>query len=229
MNNLANQKPTCLGFIMDGNRRFAKEGGLDPLSGHVLGKDKLVEVIRWTREVDIPHLVVYAFSTENWQRSEAEVSSLLNLFLSGIDELKTSTESDFAVRFIGRRQDFSSELQVKMKELEETSAKNEVKVTVWIALSYGGRAEIVEAVNMAVKVGSEVTEESFSRLLWTADMPDPDLVVRTGGEERLSNFLPWQSVYSELHFTKTYWPAFTKEEFMSILEAYAARERRKGK
>jgi undecaprenyl diphosphate synthase len=229
MNNQANQKPTCLGFIMDGNRRFAKEGGLDPLSGHVSGKDKLIEVIRWTREVEIPHLVVYAFSTENWQRSEAEVSSLLNLFLSGIDELKTSTESDFAVRFIGRRQDFSSELQVKMKELEETSAKNEVKVTVWIALSYGGRAEIVEAVNTAVKIGSEVTEESFSRLLWTADMPDPDLVVRTGGEERLSNFLPWQSVYSELHFTKTYWPAFTKEEFMSILEAYAARERRKGK
>jgi undecaprenyl diphosphate synthase len=214
---------------MDGNRRYAREQGIDPLLGHVAGKDKLIEVIKWTKEAGITHLVVYAFSTENWQRSETEVSSLMSLFSVVIDELSSHPEKNFAVRFIGRRADFSHDLQNKMHELESNSQKNDVKVTVWIALSYGGRAEIVEAVNQAVKEGVSVTEESFSKMLWTAEMPDPDLIVRTGGEERLSNFLPWQSVYSELYFTKTYWPAFTKEEFAGILETYAARERRKGK
>lgn len=221
--------PNCLGFIMDGNRRFAREQGLETIAGHVAGKDKLIEVMRWSKEAGVRHLVVYAFSTENWQRSEAEVAGLLGLFSQGIKELETESERDFAVRFIGRRKDFSSELQAEMQHLENDTVLGDDKLTLWIALSYGGRAEIVEAVNLAVRGGEVVTEESFAKLLWSADMPDPDLIVRTGGEVRLSNFLPWQSVYSELHFTPTYWPAFTKEEFNSILETYAARERRKGK
>ncbi len=229
MNEVENKVPHCLGFIMDGNRRFAGEQGLETTAGHVAGKDKLIEVMRWSKEVGVKHLVVYAFSTENWQRSEAEVVGLLGLFSQSIKELEAESERDFAVRFIGRRKDFSSELQAEMQHLENDTAVGDKKLTLWIALSYGGRAEIVEAVNLAVKGGEVVTEESFAKLLWADDMPDPDLIVRTGGEVRLSNFLPWQSVYSELHFTPTYWPAFTKEEFNSILETYAARERRKGK
>lgn len=225
---IAKVLPTCLGFIMDGNRRFAREQGLEVALGHLAGKDKLMEVIRWTAEAGVPHLVVYAFSTENWRRSETEVSALLSLFSVVIAELEAREEKDFAVRFIGRRSDFTPELQADMVRLENTQPK-ELKVTVWIALSYGGRAEIVEAANRAIALGQAVTEESFAKLLWTDGMPDPDLLVRTGGEERLSNFLPWQSVYSELIFTKTYWPAFTKEEFTGILETYAARERRRGK
>lgn len=229
MNEVENKVPNCLGFIMDGNRRYAKEQGLDPILGHVAGKDKLIEVIKWTGEAKISHLVVYAFSTENWQRSEAEVEALMQLFSLVIEEFKSHPEKGFKVRFIGRKKDFSADLQTAMSSLEEDKGREGAALTLWIALSYGGRAEIVEAVNQAVRSGEEVTEESFAKLLWAADMPDPDLIVRTGGEVRLSNFLPWQSVYSELHFTPTYWPAFTKEEFNSILEIYAARERRKGK
>lgn len=229
MNEVENKVPYCLGFIMDGNRRFAREQGLETIAGHVAGKDKLIEVMRWSKKAGVKHLVVYAFSTENWQRSEAEVAGLLGLFSQGIKELKVESKKEFAVRFIGRQKDFSSELQAEMQHLENDTALGDDKLTLWIALSYGGRAEIVEAVNLAVKGGEVVTEESFAKLLWSADMPDPDLIVRTGGEVRLSNFLPWQSVYSELHFTPTNWPAFTKEEFNSILETYAARERRKGK
>ena len=220
--------PTCLGIIMDGNRRFAREQGLEAAAGHLAGKDKLMEVIRWTADADISHLVVYAFSTENWRRSEEEVKALLALFSLVIAEFEARKEKDFAVRFIGRRNDFSLELQADMARLE-TIPPDEHKITVWIALSYGGRAEIVEATNRAIELGEKIDEESFAKLLWTEGMPDPDLIVRTGGEERLSNFLPWQSVYSELIFTPTYWPAFTKEEFTSILETYAARERRRGK
>ncbi len=229
MNDHTKMVPKCLGFIMDGNRRFAKEQGLDPLIGHVAGKDKLIEVMGWSKEVGVKHLVVYAFSTENWQRSEAEVSSLMGLFGQGIKDLEAKAERDFAVRFIGRREDFSAELQAEMEHLEESTALGEPAYTLWIALSYGGRAEIVAAANAAIAKGEVVTEETFAKLLWSSGMPDPDLIVRTGGEVRLSNFLPWQSVYSELYFTPTYWPAFTKDEFMSILETYATRDRRKGK
>jgi undecaprenyl diphosphate synthase len=229
MTEIVEVKPSCVGFIMDGNRRFAREHGLEVASGHLAGKNKLMEVIRWTAEADIPHLVVYAFSTENWQRSETEVAALISLFSVVIAELEAREEKDFAVRFVGRRKDFTPELQADMARLESTKAGEDVKITVWIALSYGGRAEIVEAANQAIGLGQIVTEESFAELLWTKGMPDPDLIIRTGGEERLSNFLPWQSVYSELFFTKTYWPAFTKEEFTGILETYAARERRRGK
>jgi undecaprenyl diphosphate synthase len=229
MNEQLKAVPTCLGFIMDGNRRYAREQGLDAVAGHIAGKDKLIEVMRWSKEVGVKHLVVYAFSTENWQRSEAEVAGLMVLFSQVIKELEAEAERDFAVRFIGRREDFSAELQAEMKHLEESTAGDSTDLKLWIALSYGGRAEIVNAANLAITKGEPVTEESFAKLFWSADMPDPDLIVRTGGEVRLSNFLPWQSVYSELYFTPTYWPAFTKDEFMSILETYATRERRKGK
>ncbi len=225
----------CLGFIMDGNRRWAREQGKETLEGHSKGLDVFLESAKFVRDKGIAHGVYYAFSTENWKRSEKEVAYLMELFKGLIkrtyDELiKEDDENPVRVRFVGQRSDFSDDLQKEMADLE---AKNEehkdAKTTIWIALSYGGRAEILEAVNKAVGYGSAVTEESFKNLLWTADLPDPDMIVRTSGEERLSNFLTWSSVYSELYFIEKDWPALTTEDFEDILEEYATRERRHGK
>ncbi len=221
--------PSCVGFIMDGNRRWAKEHGKEAIEGHIAGKDKFLEVTQWVIENKIPHAVVYAFSTENWQRQQTEVEGLLSLFLGTVEEFQgQDSKENIQIKIIGRREDFSPEFQQKLKHLEEKPHKKP-KTALWVALSYGGRSEIVEAVNKAIAKGERVTEESFSKLLYTAEMPDPDLIIRTGGESRLSNFLPWQSTYSELFFTKTLWPAFTKDEFQRILNDYAARERRIGK
>lgn len=224
-----NNIPRCVGIIMDGNRRWAKERELPTLEGHTKGYEVLKDVISWSYDMKISHLVCYAFSTENWQRSEAEVSYLMELFRMGVSELKEeSKDKKVNFRFIGQRDRFESGLQEEMGRIEQ-EAFSDPELTVWLAISYGGRAEIVTAVNAAIKDGNEVTENSFAKLLWTADMPDPDLVIRTSGEERLSNFLPWQSVYSELFFTDTFWPDFSKEEFQGIVEAYGNRKRRKGK
>lgn len=215
--------PECVGFIMDGNRRFAKEKGEETLLGHLAGKEKFSEVVDWLVEVNIPHAVFYAFSTENWQRSPKEVEYLLEILMSDFVNNKAR------LRVIGDVSRFSKLIQEKLKAHEIETASQGNKNTIWVALSYGGRAEIVEAVNLAIKNGAPVSEESFAKLLSTNEMPDPDLIIRTGGEHRLSNFLPWQSVYSELFFTDTYWPAFTKAEFQRILSEYAKRERRLGR
>lgn len=229
MNLEATKMPQCVGFIMDGNRRWAKAQGLEVATGHAAGKETLTQVTQWLQEAGIPHAVFYAFSTENWKRNEAEVAALMQLFLSVLKNLKSEVENKkIAVRIIGRRNDFSEEILTAITELEATHQVEQPVLTLWIALSYGGRAEIVAAVNEAVQRGESVDEKSFSALLWTAGMPDPDIIIRTGGEQRLSNFLPWQGVYSELFFTDTYWPAFTKDEFSRILSAYGERERRVG-
>ncbi len=220
--------PTCLGFIMDGNRRWAKEQGLPTLEGHRKGLEVFQEVVRFVRDAGISHAVFYAFSTENWKRTEEEVRYLMGLFSKLLDQMtERLVEDGVKIRFIGRREDFSVAVQQQMGELEEKSSRFS-GTTIWIALSYGGRAEIVHAVNAAVTNGDLVTEESFSKLLWTADMPDPDMIVRTSGEERLSNFLPWQSAYSEFYFLEKHWPALTKSDFEAILAEYAKRERRHG-
>lgn len=222
--------PQCVGFIMDGNRRFAKQEGIDTLMGHVAGKEKLFEVVKWIQEAGIPHAVFYAFSTENWQRSQNEVDALMGLFISTTSELRAQPSGQgVRIKILGRKTDFAPALQAEMEKLEQESAEGEFETTIWVALSYGGRAEIVAAVNEAIKNNRPVTEESFPQLMWSAGMPNPDIIIRTGGDKRLSNFLPWQSVYSELFFSDTYWPAFTKEEFTRILSDYAIRERRNGK
>lgn len=220
-----NKMPQCVGFIMDGNRRYARERGEETLSGHRLGAEVFKEVCRFVQEFNIPHAVFYAFSTENWQRSSEEVAYLLELFLELLGDL--SAVEDLRVRIIGRKSDFSAAIQEHIVTLEEKTTHN-TGSTIWIALSYGGRAEIIAAVKEVMAAGGEVSEDNFQDYFWSKDMPDPDLIIRTGGEQRLSNFLPWQSVYSELFFTDTYWPAFTKEEFTSILEEYATRQRRHG-
>lgn len=215
---------------MDGNRRWAREKNLSTLEGHKEGLKVLKETIRNAKEFGIKNLVFYAFSTENWNRTEKEVSYLLNLLEEAFENLKEVHENKFKVRFIGNRTRFSKKLLSLMEKLEE-STKEYKEGLLAVALSYGGRAEIVNAVNSILEKGEQgpITEEIFKNYLWTKDIPDPDLIVRTGEVMRLSNFLPWQSVYSELYFTSTLWPDFDKEEFEYILEEYGKRERRMGK
>jgi undecaprenyl diphosphate synthase len=215
--------PTCIGFIMDGNRRFATEAGMDVATGHKAGAEVFESVVEWLSEVSVPHGVFYAFSTENWNRHEDEVAALLSLIEMTLEKQRT-----VRLRFIGERGRFSDELQEKLANAEARH-NNAAHITVWVALSYGGRSEIVAAVNDAIEKGIPVTETTFRDYFLSRSMPDPDLIIRTGGEQRLSNFLPWQSVYSELMFTSTYWPAFTKDEFMSMLAQYGDRKRRFGR
>lgn len=223
------QVPICIGFIMDGNRRWAREQGLESLSGHKAGEANFYDVAQWVKDTHISHAVFYAFSTENWFREKFEVAYLEELFLLFCKRILTEIhQRQVGIRVIGSVTDFKPELQSCIKELEAVSQVY-TATTIWIALSYGGRAEIVSAVNQAVLRGVAVDEVSFEKFLYTAQMPDPDLIIRTGGELRLSNFLPWQSVYSELFFTDTYWPAFTKDEFTRILAQYGDRKRRRGK
>lgn len=219
----------CIGFIMDGNRRWAREQGLPTLEGHARGHEVFQEYVRLVRDAHIPHAVFYAFSTENWQREKTEVEYLMQLFEKVLRTLLDQIEKEkVRVRIIGRRSDFTPELQALMNEVEEKSVEY-TATTIWMALSYGGRAEIIEAVNQAVAKGESVTEEGFEKLLSTADMPDPDIIVRPGGEHRLSNFVTWRSVYSELLFLDKHWPALTETDFEYILKEYESRERRKGK
>lgn len=218
----------CLGFIMDGNRRWAKEQGLETMEGHARGHEVFKESVEWVRAAGIPHAVYYAFSTENWQRKPEEVTYLMQLFSNVLSSLSDDMDKKkVRVRIVGKRADFSEELQARMIDVEDKS-KGYTDTTIWIALSYGGRAELVAAVNEAVSRGEQVSEVSFEQLLWTADMPDPDMIVRTSGEHRLSNFMTWKSVYSELLFLDKHWPSLTKDDFKDILTTYESRERRKG-
>lgn len=215
---------------MDGNRRWAKELGKESYEGHAQGFACFQEVVKWVAEAGIAHAVFYAFSTENWKRNAGEVEYLMQIFEKSLRDLRDKELKDdkkIRVRVVGRREDFSEALQSLMEDLEDRT-KDYADGTIWIALSYGGRAELVAAVNAAVAQGRVVDEDSFRSLLWSAQLPDIDLLIRTSGEQRISNFMPWQLSYAELYFTPTYWPAFTKEEFQRILGEYAVRERRRG-
>jgi undecaprenyl diphosphate synthase len=222
--------PKSIGIILDGNRRWAKENGLSSAEGHKKGSEKIEETFTWAREAGVQEVTFYVFSTENWKRSKEEVSFLMNL----ISDFFTTRLQDFAkegikVRFIGDRSQLSEKIQGHVRETEEQTRHGE-KGTIVFALSYGGRLEILSAVNRLLEEKKEkVTEEEFKDAMWSAGLLDPDLIIRTGGDKRLSNFLTWQSTYSELFFTDTKWPALSKAEFISILEEYAQRERRHGK
>ncbi|MEK7087709.1 MAG: polyprenyl diphosphate synthase [Patescibacteria group bacterium] len=222
--------PNCIGIILGGNRRFARAHNLPLLEGHRRGFEKVKEVAEWTKDEGISHLMLFVFSTENWNRSKEEVSYLMDLFRHVLaDEIEHMQEKGVRVLCIGARERFSPELQALMRQAEERTAGNK-ELTLALCLSYGGRAEIVGAVNRAIAAGKkEVDEETFARYLWTVGIPDPDLIIRTSGEMRLSGFLPWQGVYSELFFTKTLWPDFTEAEFKSILEEFSRRDRRLGR
>ena len=220
--------PECIGIILDGNRRYAKREGLPSLEGHRRGADRLIECVRWVRDRGIKHLVVYAFSTENWNRMEEEVSYLMALFRETAEgTLKELSKDDVKIRFIGKLDLLPQDLQDTMKHLEDTS-ENNTAITVWICMSYGSRAEIVAGVNAASQGGEVVTEESFSKYLWSAGMPDPALIIRTSGRKRLSNFLLWQAAYSELFFLDTLWPDFSESDLDGVLEEFAQSTRNFG-
>ena len=212
-----------LAIIMDGNGRWAKAHRRPRLMGHKAGAETLDHVMHWCKEAGIRYLTVYAFSTENWKRSKEEVSGLMKLLSSFIkSKEKKLVANGVRFRVIGRRSDLSAKLQKEIAALEEKTAGGEF--TLVVALSYGSRDEIVRA---AMKFRGS-TEEEFSACLDTAGIPDPDLIVRTSGELRLSNFLMWQAAYSEFYFTDKYWPDFDKAEFDKALASFAKRERRMG-
>ncbi len=227
---MSEQKIECIGIIMDGNRRWAKGKGKPVFEGHRAGYDTLTKAVGWARDAGVPHVVAYAFSTENWQRAEDEVGYLMKLFRFILDnETERMIAEHVRVRFIGDRARFSKDIQKGMERIEAETEKS-YKITLHIAMSYGGRAEIMAAANQLAFEGSGVeTEEAFAKKLWSYPMPDPDIILRTGGEMRLSGFLPWQSVYSELFFVQTLWPDFSQAEFDGIIMEFHSRSRRHGK
>ncbi len=212
-----------LAVIMDGNGRWAERRHLPRLMGHRAGAEALDRCMHYCKAAGVKYLTVYAFSTENWKRSEEEVSGLMKLLSSFIaSKEKTLVKEGVRFRVIGRRTDLSEKLQSEIAALEEKTKDGDF--TLVVALSYGGRDEIVRA---AMKFKG-ATEEEFAACLDTAGIPDPDLIVRTSGEQRTSNFLLWQSAYSEYYFTPVLWPDFDQAEFDKALDAFAHRERRMG-
>lgn len=208
-----------VGIIMDGNRRWAKKKGLSSLEGHQKGLDNSREIIRATKGTDIGTIILYVFSTENWDRSEKEVSYLMDLIEGFLEkEIEELNKENVKVVIIGQKERFSAKIQKLISDVEEKT-KNNTGITLAIGLSYGGRADILQAAEKG----------NIEENLWTKDLQDPDLIIRTGGEKRLSGFLTWDSIYSELFFVDTYWPDFTKEEFLSILDKFKTIEKRKGK
>ena len=221
--------PSSIGFILDGNRRWARENNLPQLEGHRRGMEKVKEISSWANDAGIKEVIVYAFSTENWNRDPGEVDYLMKLFEEFCDRwARDIKKRNGRIRFIGQRERFSDSLQKSMN-LAEENTKEGTKLTLVVALSYGGRAEIVAAANKLLASGvTDVTEDTFAEALWSNGLAHPDIIIRTGGEKRLSNFLPWQSTYSELFFTDTLWPDFSEAEFSQILVDYAARKRNFG-
>jgi len=211
-------------IIMDGNARWAEQRGLSVLEGHREGAQALKRTVHHAVELGLRELTVYAFSTENWSRPRVEVEGLMALFADLIEsETPELDEEGVRIRFMGRRGGVSDELLERMEWAEERTAGNE-RMALFVAFNYGGRAEIVDAARRFGGGG----EEDFRRCLYAPDMTDPDLLIRTSGERRLSNYLLWQSAYSELVFSDALWPDFDRDELARALEDYAARERRFG-
>ncbi len=221
---------------MDGNGRWAKKRGMPRTFGHKKGAENVVKITRAMKESGVKYLTLYAFSTENWQRSKDEVDALMQLLNEYLDkELKEIMDNNVRIVFIGERYMLSDSIQAKMAFLEKESEKN-TDLTLCIALSYGSRQEILSAVKkIAAKVKegsmdiSQITQDVFSEELYTKEIPDPDVLIRTSGEQRISNYLLWQSAYTELFFTNTLWPDFGKDELWDIINKFNQRERRYGK
>jgi len=221
--------PYHLGIIIDGNRRWAREKGLPALEGHRKGLAKVKELIKWSKERGVKILTLFIFSTENWKRTKREVDFLMKLAKSAIaDNLKEFRKEGVKVRMIGQRERLPRFLQETIQNAEELT-KNNKKMVLNFALSYGGRAEITEAIKKIIenKIPPEkINENVVSQNLWTSDL---DLLIRTGKEQRISNFLIWQAAYSELYFCPKYWPDFTEKDLDEALSDYSQRQRRFGK
>jgi undecaprenyl diphosphate synthase len=220
--------PHAVAIVMDGNGRWAASRGLTVADGHRAGSRALRPVVETALDLGVASLTVYAFSTENWTRPVEEVEALMEIFGETIDrELEDLAAQGVRTRFVGRRDRAPDWLRAKMAELEEATV-DKTRLSLWIAFDYGGRAELVEAARRIAEDGVDVDEATFAQYLYAPDMPDPDLVIRTSGELRVSNFLLWQSAYAEFVFTETLWPDFGPDEFRAAIEDYASRRRRFG-
>jgi len=224
--------PRHVAIILDGNRRFARAHGLPTLEGHRRGYNNVKKIALCAFKSGVRILTVYAFSTENWRRDKNEVEYLLRLFRLLVGpEIDPLIKKGVKINFWGRRQDFDLKLQAGMKRVE-AATKNNRRGILNICLSYGGRDEIVRAVGKIMRQGilvDKLSEEIIATHLDSAGLPDPDLIIRTSGEDRLSGFLTWQSVYSELYFTKKHWPEFDGEDLAAALRNYSKRKRRYGR
>jgi len=220
--------PAAVAIVMDGNSRWAASRGLSVAEGHRAGSRALRPIVETSIDLGIESLAVFAFSTENWTRPAEEVGALMEIFGATIDrELGDLAKEGVRTRFVGRRDRAPEWLRTKMEELEDATA-DESRLMLWVAFDYGGRAEIVEAARRLAATGEPVDEESFTRHLYAPEMPDPDVVVRTSGEVRVSNFLLWQLAYAELVFTDKLWPDFGPDDLRAAVAEYARRRRRFG-
>lgn len=228
-----NRLPRHIGIILDGNGRWAKKRGLPRTAGHAVGAETVRKIANYCKDIGIDYLTLYAFSTENWKRPDDEVKTLMNLFeryiIEAIDVMK---RDGIRMDFFGELTALSPELQQLMADAREESSHHD-GCQLNLAINYGGRDEILHAVKKyaeAYKAGEapELTEENFSDLLYTTGIPDPDLIIRTSGEERLSNFLPWQGAYAELYFTDVLWPDFTERDMDDAIIEFQRRDRRFG-
>ncbi len=225
----SSKMPRHVAIIMDGNGRWAKERGYPRLMGHRAGAESVREAVRLAGEWGIAALTLYAFSTENWSRSAAEVRGLMSLLAHTLRrEAKELNKNGVQLRTIGRTDALPASVRKELKQTMDLLAGNR-GVILTLALNYGGRQEIVDAVQSALAAGEPISEETIARHLQTAPLPDPDLMIRTSGEFRLSNFLLWQAAYTEIHVTPTYWPDFRREQFLAALLDYQRRERRFGR
>ncbi len=228
-----NKIPQHIAVIMDGNGRWAKKRGLPRVAGHRRGAESLREIVKACNELGVKYLTVYAFSTENWARPEKEVRYLMRLFLQAInEEVEKLHKNEVRIRFLGRLDKFSGKLQEKMRWAMDLTEKNK-SGNLNVMVNYGGRAEIVDAVRELFDTPDlnrgDITESAIGDHLYTRDIPDPDLLIRTASEMRVSNFLLWQIAYTEIYVTDTLWPDFRRKQLLSAIEEYGKRERRYGK
>ncbi len=227
--------PSHVAVIMDGNGRWAKSQGKSRTSGHKAGAETAAKLVESCIKFKIPYLTLYAFSSENWKRPESEVSELMSIMKFYLEnEIDRLHQNNVKVRIIGDLSRIDADL-VRQIKLAEEKTKDNSAITVIVALSYGGRQEITSAVKSIAKMAVDgvlepdsISEESISRLLYTSDIPDPDLLIRTAGELRISNFLLWQAAYSEFYFTNTLWPDFDEAEFIKAIKEYSGRVRKFG-
>jgi len=224
--------PEHIGIIVDGNRRWAKEKRLPTFAGHKKGAERIEEIVKYAQELGIIIITIYAFSTENWKRAEEETSYLMELFETyARNKMDEANDLGIQIRILGDFQGLPDTLQKTLAKLKTLTRNNE-KMIVNLAINYGGRDELVRTFKKLLLANIsvlEISEELININLDTAGLPDPDMIIRTSGEQRLSNFLPWQGTYAELYFPKVNWPDFDKKQFDIAIEEFQRRQRRMGK
>lgn len=225
--------PYHIAIIMDGNRRWAKKRGLPTLEGHYQGFEQIKKVGKWCKQKGVKVLTVWAFSTENWNRSKKEINYLMKLLGEALSEKEIAwmNKEKIKLQVIGQKERLAKSLQEAIKKSEKITKNNKAGI-LNVAISYGGRPEIISMIKNIIKKkipANKITEKVISQNLWTAGLSDPDLIIRTGGEKRLSGFLSWQIAYSELYFCKKNWPAFNEKDLDKAIDDYDRRQRRFGK